>query len=316
MWRTIKSTWCWPGLKRALMEKEKNCTECQIHKDSKTRPTPVIPDSVYNLEPMERVSVDVFHSDGKRFLARVDRFSCFKFCEEIRSESTEDICSVLSKWFAQYGFPKCIRADNAPSFRSTFKKYCDDNEIRLEHSSPYNSESNGHIEISLKQSKKMVKKTKATGRRLQTMMQIENLAKRTDGLVPSDMFHKRALKVPGFPSMKKLIDMKTMREIREKTNRGIANLIGKRFGRSSFKKGDLVRIQNLDNKRWEEKGRVVDNRINDDGTSTSYFVELDDTGKTVLRSAKYIRVRRSWMKRKVDKKVTFALADMDQVSSE
>ena len=105
MWRTIKSTWCWPGLKRALMEKEKNCTDCQIHKDSKTRPTPVIPDSVYNLEPMERVSVDVFHSDGKRFLAMVDRFSCFRFCEEIKSEATEDVCSVLSKWFSQYGFP-------------------------------------------------------------------------------------------------------------------------------------------------------------------------------------------------------------------
>ncbi len=45
----------------------------------------------------------------------------------------------------------------------------------------------------------------------------------------------------------------------------------------------------------------------EDGSTTSYFIELEGTGGTILKNSKFIRVRRSWLKRMRERKVSFAL---------
>ena len=85
--------------------------------------------------------------------------------------------------------------------------------------------------------------------------------------------------------------------------------MGKRFAKLAFEKGDLVHIQNVDTRKWEDKGKIVDKLVCDDRTSSSYFIELEDSGRTLLRGSKFIHVRRSWFRRKAERKVTFAPAD-------
>ena len=67
-------------MKKQLMDKEASCNTCQEHKDSKVRPPPIIPDTLMDIGPMERVSVDVFHSEGKKYLVMADWCSTFRFC--------------------------------------------------------------------------------------------------------------------------------------------------------------------------------------------------------------------------------------------
>lgn len=81
-----------------------------------------------------------------------------------------------------------------------------------------NSKSNGFAEASLKVTKNMVKNTRACGRKLAAYMQTENLTCCSDRLIPSDLFPKRSIKVPGMPKLKKVEDLERMKQIREKTN--------------------------------------------------------------------------------------------------
>ena len=122
------------------------------------RAAPVIAQSLVDLEPMERLAADVFHHAGKRYLSMIDRKTTYRFFEELSRETTEEIAEGMTRWFSQFGYPQIIRVDNAPSFRSSFKQFCEKNNITLENSSPYNSESNSFAESAVKNTKIMVKK--------------------------------------------------------------------------------------------------------------------------------------------------------------
>ena len=236
-----------------------------------------------------------------------DRASTFRWTEEIKRETTQEITACLTKWFSNYGWPRVIRCDNAPSFREQFQTWCQEHEILVEHSSPHNSPSNGFIEANLKKTKMMVKKTGAIGKKLSVLMQISNLGTNSDGTTASDLFWKRKIRVPGLPTTKTTVDLEKQKEIRDKTHLGIKEKVGKRFSAKEFRAGDKVRIQNPVTKQWKEKGTVVSERIADDGSTTSYHIQLKGDQGMLLRNGKFLRARRSWLKRLSEKRVTFSL---------
>ena len=97
MMRTVKTSWFWPNMRKQLSDKEASCSSCQEHKQSKPRTPPVTPESIMDLEPMERLSIDVFHWEGRKYLAMADRASTFRWMEEIKRETTEEITACLTK---------------------------------------------------------------------------------------------------------------------------------------------------------------------------------------------------------------------------
>merc|ERR1712051_267874 len=66
----------------------------------------------------------------------------------------------MRKRFNDYGWPRTIRTDNCPQYRSNFKEFCKENSIIHEPSSPHFSQSNGLSEAAVKQMKFLMKKVK------------------------------------------------------------------------------------------------------------------------------------------------------------
>ena len=67
--------------------------------------------------------------------------------------------------------------------------------------------------------------------------------------------------------------------------------VAKKLGRRSvdeFKIGDLVVAQNMRTSKWTIRGKVVEGRMAEDGTTRSFVVETEE-GKTTLRNSCHLK---------------------------
>ena len=78
----------------------------------------------------------------------------------IKNTNSANIIKILKKWFNILGFPKTIRSDWGPQFRTESDTFCNDNNIIHELSSPYNPSSNGLVEQAFKTAKHLIKKVR------------------------------------------------------------------------------------------------------------------------------------------------------------
>ena len=65
----------------------------------------------------------------------------------------------------------------------------------------------------------------------------------------------------------------------------------KKLGRrlvDEFKIGDLVVAQNMSTSKWTIRGKVVEGRMAEDGTTRSFVVETEE-GKTTLRNSRHLK---------------------------
>ena len=60
--------------------------------------------SFLQMQPMEHVSTDLYHVDGRPYTVLVDRFSSFIWTEKLKDETT--VIEYMEKIFYQLGFPK------------------------------------------------------------------------------------------------------------------------------------------------------------------------------------------------------------------
>ena len=65
---------------------------------------------------------------------------------------------ILRKWFDEFGYPKIVRADDGPSFRSGLDCWLEENNVTRKKSAAYNSQSNGLAERGVKRCKEVIKK--------------------------------------------------------------------------------------------------------------------------------------------------------------
>ena len=202
-----RKDWFWVGLKEELRKVEDNCKECQENAMSKMKTTPVIPDNVAKMGIMERVAADIFHHTGHKYLAVVDRALGYIMCRDVRNESTDCMVKTLSEVFNTFGYPVFLRTDVTLGFRQEFTKWCKDNDIHHETSSPHNSRSNSLAESAVKKAKKIVKRTGAKGVQLQALMQAANLAVTRDGNCPAERFWRRQVRYPSHPCTKRDINV-------------------------------------------------------------------------------------------------------------
>nr|XP_023024982.1 uncharacterized protein LOC111513053 [Leptinotarsa decemlineata] len=65
----------------------------------------------------------------------------------LKTTTSTLIINHLKEIFCQLGIPKSIRADNGRQFSSKeFQKFCEENNIQLEHTPPYWPQANGEVE--------------------------------------------------------------------------------------------------------------------------------------------------------------------------
>ena len=190
---------------------------------------------------MESISVDLFEVLGSKYLVTVDRFSGYLFVDKLTRTSTSDIIGILNRIFSEYGYPKRIRSDGGPQFRTEFKAFCIKKAIIHEQSSPYYPQSNGHAESGVKIAKYLLLKTGGDKDKFREALSSWRNTPKSNGKSPSELMFGRILRstLPRYqPSSK---------------NPNVEKL-------TKFKPGMKVRIQDPITKRWTGSGTLLNRR--------------------------------------------------------
>ena len=140
----------WPGMSNAIKQMIKQCEVCQQLRPAQKK------EPLQNTEatgPLDLMCTDLFQYAGKEFLVLVDRFSGFLWVDQLKWTNTAAVVDRLFQWFGDWGFPKVLRSDNGPQYRSEFIAFCDKYKITHHTSSPGNPQSNGCAENAVKQAK-------------------------------------------------------------------------------------------------------------------------------------------------------------------
>ena len=145
----------WPGMLNDIKQKIEKCRACRIHRPSLPKnPRSTVPPSSYMGPPMAHVGTDLFNFGVGKYLVCVDQWSGYPLFRKLTSTSAASIIKTLSECFNLLGWPRSIRSDGGPQFRSEFTDFCNKNHIRHEMSSPYNPRANGLAESAVKTVKK------------------------------------------------------------------------------------------------------------------------------------------------------------------
>eukprot|EP00095_Tigriopus_kingsejongensis_P007452 snap_masked-scaffold574_size133225-processed-gene-0.9 protein:Tk07452 transcript:snap_masked-scaffold574_size133225-processed-gene-0.9-mRNA-1 annotation:"PREDICTED: uncharacterized protein K02A2.6-like" len=116
--------------------------------------------------PFQDVAVDLFYLNGKCFLVYVDRMSFwFEVTRFTSDPSSTQVIQALRRWFATFGIPVRLRADNELQFRfGEFSSFLDEHSVQLSLTSPFNPRSNGLAESAVKSAKLLLLRTSSAGR--------------------------------------------------------------------------------------------------------------------------------------------------------
>jgi hypothetical protein len=188
-YQLARQLYYWPGMKQAVADLVQGYSVCLALLPSLAE-EPLQEQSVAT-GPMSQMGLDLFACHGEDWLLMVDRFSGLPFCQKLRSMVTSSVTKVLLAWFCEWGFPKVLRSDGGPQFRSEFKEFCAKYNIEHELSSPYHPQSNGLAEAGVKSVKRLLKKCRETGEHFPTALLEWRNTPRADGVSPAQAFFGR-----------------------------------------------------------------------------------------------------------------------------
>ena len=146
------------------------------------------------------------------WLVLVDRFSGYTWAARLTKTDSASIIRQLRSWFLAFGFPTTIRSDGGPQFRTEFTTFCQQNNIKHELSSPYNSQSNGLAEAAVKSVKTLLSKCKETKEDFEVALSAWRNTPRADGFSPAQMFfgrRQRTSTLPTLPVHHQHVDLQT-----------------------------------------------------------------------------------------------------------
>ena len=267
MYRTARVNYFWPGLKNDVANVVNVCVPCQRHQAS-------LPEDVRiptkASAPMEQTSADLFQIGNVHYLLLVDRFSKFPLVSRLSSLSSKAVIDRLKTWFFLFGFPRSIRTDGGPQFRSEFRKFCDHYSVIHELSSPYHPEGNGAAEVGVKAVKALMMKT--TSSTFEEAFSIARNTCGTDGNIPSSLFFSRTVRtaIPVVDTAQPLTEQK-------RPPRNLDRL-------RSLAVGTRVRVQDPRTRLWNDCGEIV--ATNPIGRT--YNIRLD-SDNIVTRNRRFIR---------------------------
>ena len=273
----------WPNLNKDIQNLVSRCDKCQESRPSKPTTMPRV--KTLASRPMEKVSSDLFQIGNKHYVVIVDRFSGFTWVEKLTKLDSAAIIRALEKVFLDFGYPESIRTDGGPQFRTLFTKFCEDNGIAQETSSPYHPESNGHAEAAVKSMKGLLKKCNNWDQFKLALREWRNTPRTGSSISPAELMFQ-------FRQNTKLPTLKKHSSKEQICEENSSCFSGHSQSSESFDKcqeklpiGTHVLVQDTISKKWDGKGVIKDIRH----TGRSYYVELDNNGGTLLRNIKFLK---------------------------
>ena len=264
---TARKRYFWPGMRNDIVNLINKCDLCQQFRPG-LRNDNIIPTTASY--PMERVAVDLFQHRNIHYLVMVDRYSGYPLIKKLVSLTGNKIIEQLKRWFWRYGFPRSLRSDGGPQFRAPFSAFCEGHGIKHERSSPYNHQSNGLAEVTIRSLKGLL--SKVEGQNFEKAFACWRNSDRKDKPSPNSMFFGRDLRqyMPElstwFPTTDPPHDKATDKLRPLKVN-------------------DPIWMQSTSG-NWPNKGTIV----SVDARGRTYLIELED-GRTFIRNRKFLKRR-------------------------
>lgn len=109
--------------------------------------------------PWQQVAADLLSWGGNNYLITVDRHSNFFEIDKLDTLTSEAMIECMKAHFACHGIPEVLTSDNGPAFRRFASKWL----FIHETISPGNSQANGAAEAAVKITKRLFRKSKASG---------------------------------------------------------------------------------------------------------------------------------------------------------
>ena len=186
---------------------------------------------------------------------------------------SKSVINKLLEWFFLFGFPRKVHSDGGPQFRSEFVAFCEKFSIVHELSSPYNSQSNGVAEASVKNVKNLMLKSNPADFDENFSIWSTTRGNRLDS--PASLFFKCHIctSVPILPSFQPLTITSNRRH-----NTQVDKL-------KPFASGTKVQVQNHCTNQWMDIGHFIDIRP----VGQSYSIQFTD-GSTHIRNHCYIHL--------------------------
>ena len=207
----------------------------------------------------------------------------------VSSKITSAITKQLACWFRDWGWPRSIRSDGGPQFRSEFEAWCVDRHIQIDGpSSAHYHQSNGLAENAVKQCEYLLAKIGCMNDTFFDALAEYRNTPRADGYSASQLFFGRRQRglLPTLPSTL-TFDAKIPLAAHTQRQKSTAVVESRYNARASdlppLHVGQAVLLQNPLSLRWEEKGQVEE--IRNDGRS--YYVAVN--GKQLLRNRRFLR---------------------------
>ena len=158
--RRARMTVYWPAINSDIENITESCWKCQENQPS-NRKEPMITEPAPT-RVFEQVSIDYFFTGGSAFLVYVDKLSNWPVIHKFRKNdiSARTLIQSLRKNFMDLGVPVKIRSDCGRQFSSQeFKTFLERWGVQLVQSTPYNPQSNGLAEATVKNMKALILKT-------------------------------------------------------------------------------------------------------------------------------------------------------------
>ena len=237
--------------------------------------------------PMEKVSCNILHHNGKSWLILTDWFSGFPFAKKLgASSSTEAVIKKLTKIFNLVGYPTHLRSDNGPEFRHSFQKWAKKAGINSQHSSAYNPEGNSRAEKAIQDTKKLMTKCHESGEDWELAFTEWRSAPTVQGVSPAQLFYGRQIRSYVLPQLLQIPDKD--KDARKRTNNEEENRF-KRFTKhplSPLFRDQKIWLRDRETKKWSIPGVVKGARPH--GRS---FILQTEQGGAFLRNCLFIKPR-------------------------
>ena len=190
----------------------------------------------------------------------------------LSSLTSTAVIERLKNWFFLFGFPRTIRTDGSPQFRTEFREFCEASGIVHEVTSPYNPASNGGAESGVKIVKTLMKKTKPSAYN-KALSLLRNTCS-SNGSTPSSLFFSRVVRTatPVLDNTQPLTQPSSISQSRN-LDRLRPLPVGTRVG-----------LQNPLTGLWQHLGTITSTSA----IGRSYNIKLAD-GSTLWRNRRFLR---------------------------
>ena len=159
----LKANWYWYGITRDIQDFINYCPECNnSNKFKKLKGKSKI---IIENGPHYRYVADIWNipkeiskkTEYNYILDIVDHFSKWYYGYLLKTKTKEEVLKKIEIFCELFGTPKILQTDNGGEFKNNdLENFCEENNIKLIHSSPYHPQTNGSVEATHKEIQKFI----------------------------------------------------------------------------------------------------------------------------------------------------------------